>query len=70
MKGHVIQNLPSGNPANQYGLYQGSMSNHDKVYQQIIHVLKHGRHAVDGDEGIKTIEIINRIYQAANTSQE
>ena len=27
-----ITDLPEGNPANNYGEYKGSMSNHDKVY--------------------------------------
>jgi hypothetical protein len=28
-----------GNTANNYGQYQGSMSNHDKVYENVIEVL-------------------------------
>jgi hypothetical protein len=31
--------LPKGNTANNYGQYQGSMSNHDKVYENVIEVL-------------------------------
>ena len=36
-----IENLPEGNKANNYGNYTGSMSNHDKVYDNLIDVLTH-----------------------------
>ncbi len=62
----VIENLPPGNPPNQYGKYQGSMSNHDKVYQNLIEVLVgNGVIATNGLEGLKTVEIIEKIYKAA-----
>ena len=61
-----IANLPPGNPANSYGQYQGSMSNHDRVYENLIDVLTHsGVIATNGYEGMKTVEIIDRIYTAA-----
>lgn len=64
--GLKIKNLPSGNPANNYGNYVGSMSNHDKVYENIIEVLtKNGKIATSGEEGLKTVEIITKIYQVA-----
>jgi predicted dehydrogenase len=63
---HEIKDLPKGNPANNYGQYQGSMSNHDKVYENVIEVLtKQGIIATNGFEGLKTVEIIDKIYQAA-----
>ncbi|MEX1238373.1 MAG: Gfo/Idh/MocA family oxidoreductase [Cyclobacteriaceae bacterium] len=66
IEGYEIKNLPKGNPANNYGQYQGSMSNHDKVYENIIDVLNHeGVIATNGFEGLKTIEIIDKIYSAA-----
>ena len=37
-----IENLPEGNKPNNYGNYVGSMSNHDKIYQNIIDVLQNG----------------------------
>jgi UDP-N-acetyl-2-amino-2-deoxyglucuronate dehydrogenase len=53
-------------PANDYGYYQGSMSNHDKVYDNVVDVLKNnGTVATNGFEGLKTVEIIERIYKAA-----
>ena len=39
IEGYKIENLPVGNTANNYGNYQGSMSNHDKVYQNLVDVL-------------------------------
>jgi UDP-N-acetyl-2-amino-2-deoxyglucuronate dehydrogenase len=60
---YVIGNLPPGNPPNHYGDYQGSMSNHDKVYQNVIDTLMGiGTIATDGFEGLKTVEIIDKIY--------
>lgn len=64
--GYKIGELGEGNPANEYGEYQGSMSNHDKVYENVIEVLQHGGViATNGFEGLKTVEIIDRIYKAA-----
>ena len=64
---YKIDNLPPGNPPNNYGQYQGSMSNHDKVYQNVIEVLSgNGIIATNGFEGLKTVEIIDKIYSSAN----
>ena len=63
---YVIKDLPPGNPANNYGKYFGSMSNHDKVYQNVLEVLSHGgKIATMGFEGLKTVEIIDKIYSSA-----
>jgi UDP-N-acetyl-2-amino-2-deoxyglucuronate dehydrogenase len=53
--------------ANEYGFYQGSMSNHDKVYQNIVDVL-HGRQtiATNAIEGMKVVKIIENIYANSN----
>lgn len=62
-----IGEISEGNPANEYGEYQGSMSNHDKVYENVIEVLTNqGVIATNGFEGLKTVEIIDKIYRAAN----
>jgi UDP-N-acetyl-2-amino-2-deoxyglucuronate dehydrogenase len=64
--GYKIENLPEGNKANNYGNYQGSMSNHDKVYDNLIEVLKNGASiSTNSFEGLKTVEIIEKIYKAA-----
>ena len=55
--------LPKGNAANGYGFYQGSMSNHDKVYENLIQALQNPLHEfATADEGLKTVEIIEKIY--------
>lgn len=61
-----ISNLPAGNPPNNYGKYIGSMSNHDKVYENVVDVLVNGGTiGTNGFEGLKTIEIIEKIYDSA-----
>ncbi len=61
-----ISNLPPGNPPNEYGQYKGSMSNHDKVYENVIDVLNNkGVIATNAFEGMKTVEIIEKIYTEA-----
>jgi len=60
-----IENLPEGNPPNNYGEYKGSMSNHDMVYKNVVDVLANdGIIATNGFEGLKTVEIIEKIYKA------
>ena len=55
--------LEKGNKANNYGQYQGSMSNHDKVYQNLVQVINHGASVTTNMfEGLKTVEIIEIIY--------
>jgi UDP-N-acetyl-2-amino-2-deoxyglucuronate dehydrogenase len=66
IEGCEIRDLPPGNPPNNYGQYFGSMSNHDKVYENLVDVLTNkGVIATNGFEGLKTIEIIDKIYSSA-----
>ncbi|MEO5891123.1 MAG: Gfo/Idh/MocA family oxidoreductase [Ferruginibacter sp.] len=59
--------LPAGNPPNQYGNYEGSMSNHDKVYDNVLAVLQQGAAiTTTAADGMKTVEIIEKIYAAAS----
>ena len=61
--GITAPELPKGNPANGYGFYQGSMSNHDKVYENLVLALQNPAHEfASAAEGLKTVEIIERIY--------
>jgi UDP-N-acetyl-2-amino-2-deoxyglucuronate dehydrogenase len=65
VEGITNPELPKGNPANGYGFYQGSMSNHDKVYENLIKALKDDEHEfASAEEGLKTVEIIEKIYGA------
>ncbi|MCB9046923.1 MAG: Gfo/Idh/MocA family oxidoreductase [Chitinophagales bacterium] len=62
---YKIENLPEGNKANSYGAYQGSMSNHDHVYMNLIDVLSNNASiSTSAFEGLKTVEIIDKIYSS------
>lgn len=64
--GFNFENLPEGNTANNYGNYQGSMSNHDLVYENIVDVLRNnGEISTSAFEGLKTVEFIDKIYSSA-----
>lgn len=66
IEGFKIDNLPEGNKANNYGTYFGSMSNHNLVYDNVIEVLEKGAQiTTSAFEGLKTVEIIQKIYNAA-----
>ncbi len=71
IEGYEIKHLAPGNPANNYGEYVGSMSNHDKVYENVIKVLQgKAKIATSGFDGLKTVEIIEKIYKAASSSSK
>jgi len=58
--------LPESMPANQYGFYEGSMSNHDKVYKHLIKALADPSHVfINSEDTLKTIEIIEKIYDSS-----
>ncbi|QEC66317.1 Gfo/Idh/MocA family oxidoreductase [Panacibacter ginsenosidivorans] len=66
IENYTIENLPKSNTANDYGTYIGSMSNHDKVYQNLVDVLLHGATSyANAYDGLKTVEIIEKIYKEA-----
>ena len=66
IEGYKIDNLPEGNKPNNYGNYFGSMSNHDKVYENLVDVLQNGASiSTNAFEGLKTVEIIDKIYLSA-----
>ncbi|MES1219642.1 MAG: Gfo/Idh/MocA family oxidoreductase, partial [Bacteroidota bacterium] len=58
--------LPKGNSSNQYGFYEGSMSNHDKVYEMMVKAIEDPSVSfITAEEGLKTVEIIEKIYKAS-----
>ncbi len=66
IEGFEFKDIPEGNKANNYGNYVGSMSNHDKVYENLVDVLLNGSSiSTNSFEGLKTVEIIDKIYQSA-----
>jgi predicted dehydrogenase len=65
IENYIIENLPKGNTANNYGTYFGSMSNHDKIYENVVDVLTKGASIqTNAFEGMKTVEIIEKIYKS------
>ena len=51
---------------NNYGEYQGSAANHDKVVESVVAKLLNERaNVVEGDEGLRTIAAIEKIYASA-----
>lgn len=63
VEGQSIPALAPGNPANQYGFYEGSMSNHDKVYDNLLRALEDpNHHFLEAAEALKSVDIIERIY--------
>lgn len=66
IKDIVLEGLPEGNGPNHYGTYTGSMSNHDKVYQNLVDVLLHGAPVnASALDGLQTVQLIEKIYVAA-----
>lgn len=64
---YQIEHLSSGNAPNHYGKYVGSMSNHDLIYDNVVEVLtQQGVVSTGGYEGLKTVEIIEKIYRLAD----
>jgi len=68
IEGFEFKDLPEGNKPNNYGTYVGSMSNHDKIYVNLVDVLTNGAEiSTSAFEGMKTVEIIDKIYQSAKS---
>jgi len=59
---------PLAKPANDYGHYQGSMSNHDQVYDQVNACLQ-GKSALytGAEDGLRTVAAIEKIYKSCMT---
>ncbi|MCX6274294.1 MAG: Gfo/Idh/MocA family oxidoreductase [Bacteroidetes bacterium] len=67
IEGYEIKDLPESGKANDYGFYQGSMSNHDKIYENVIDVFSNNAAVTTSAlDGLKVTQIIEKIYEAAN----
>jgi predicted dehydrogenase len=66
--GFDITDIPNSSPANNYGFYEGSMSNHDKVIDNVIETLN-GREEIktSAKEGRKVVEMISQFYDGAKS---
>jgi predicted dehydrogenase len=67
VEGYEMPKLRESNPANDYGPYKGSAANHNYVIKNVIDTLK-GRTTATTNalEGLKVVEIIERIYKVRN----
>lgn len=60
--------IPAPGQANDYGYYKGSMSNHDKIYDNLLIALQDDTHPFAGAaDGLRTVSAIERIYKAVTT---
>lgn len=66
---HLQLSVPEAGSANDYGFYKGSMSNHDKVYENLVKALQDDAHPfANAADGLKTVETIERIYNSVSLS--
>jgi predicted dehydrogenase len=67
IEGYEMPTLKEANPANDYGPYKGSAANHNFLIKNVIDTLK-GRTTATTNalEGLKVVEIIERIYEVRN----
>ncbi len=67
IKDYVMPELAPTNPANDYGAYKGSANNHSYIIENVVDTLK-GRTTLTTNalEGLKVVEIIERIYKLKN----
>jgi predicted dehydrogenase len=67
IKDYAMPELAPTNPANDYGAYKGSANNHSFIIENVVDTLK-GRTTLTTNalEGLKVVEIIERIYKLKN----
>ena len=66
VKDYEMPNLAPTNPGNDYGAYKGSAQNHHYVFENVVEVLKGNKPIkTNALEGLKIVDIIERIYQSA-----
>jgi UDP-N-acetyl-2-amino-2-deoxyglucuronate dehydrogenase len=68
VKDYHLPRLAPTNPGNDYGEYKGSAQNHHFVIENVVDTLK-GRNTISTNalEGLKVVDIIERIYAAGNS---
>ena len=64
IENYEMPELPPSNPANDYGAYKGSAANHHHIIENVVGSLKkETKPTTNALEGLKVVEIIDRIYQ-------
>ncbi len=71
IKNYTMPELHPSNPPNDYGAYKGSAANHHYIFENVINVLK-GKAPITTNamEGLKVVEIIEKIYANGNRIHE
>ena len=69
IENYEMPELEAASPANDYGAYKGSAANHHFVIQNVVDTIK-GRKtiATNAMEGMKVVEIIERIYDQRDSN--
>ena len=68
IRDYVMPELAPTNPPNDYGPFKGSAANHHYVIENVVNTLQ-GNDTITANalEGLKVVDIIERIYQAAKS---
>jgi predicted dehydrogenase len=67
LEGEELPPINISAKSNDYGLYQGSMSNHDKVIQNVVDVLHHHQPIMtSAEEGREVVRIIEMMYAGSH----
>ena len=71
IKDYTMPVLAETNPANDYGAYKGSANNHGYIIDNVIDTIK-GRNTITTNalEGLKIVDIIERIYSLRNADHK
>ncbi|AHF14217.1 Gfo/Idh/MocA family protein [Niabella soli] len=70
IKDYVMPELAPTNPGNDYGAYKGSAANHHYIIENVVDVVHNlGTITTNALEGLKVVEIIERIYNGGIKGQ-
>jgi UDP-N-acetyl-2-amino-2-deoxyglucuronate dehydrogenase len=71
IKDYTMPELAPSNPPNDYGSYKGSAANHHYIIENVIDTLKGKSTATtNAMEGLKVVDIIERIYASSSFKKE
>ncbi len=70
VENYEMPELPEASPANDYGSYKGSAANHHFIIQNVVDTLKNRNVATTNAlEGLKVVDIIERIYNVRDSKK-
>lgn len=69
IENYTMPELEEASPANDYGAYKGSAANHHFIIQNVVDTLKNRNVATTNAlEGLKVVDIIERIYKVRDSN--